>query len=50
MKVFLKAQGYDVWHSFVIGYNATKKPKISSVIKKEKEQQNRNGFYLGRIS
>jgi hypothetical protein len=27
-KVFLKAHGYDIWKSVVIGYNATRKPRL----------------------
>jgi hypothetical protein len=30
MKTFLQAHGYDVWHSVVTGYNATKKPKTAT--------------------
>jgi hypothetical protein len=30
MKVFLQEHGYDVWHSVVTGYNATKKPKTAT--------------------
>jgi hypothetical protein len=39
MKVFLQAQGYDVWHSVVTGYNATKKPKTAT--KKELKRNNK---------
>jgi hypothetical protein len=27
MKVFLKAQGYDIWKSIVIGYDSSKREK-----------------------
>jgi hypothetical protein len=39
MKTFLEAQGYDVWHLVVTGYNSTKKPKTIS--KKELKRNNK---------
>jgi hypothetical protein len=42
MKTFLQAQGYDVWHSVVTGYNATKKPK--TVAKEELKRKNKIAF------
>jgi hypothetical protein len=38
-RTFLEAQGYDIWYSVVIGYNATKKPKTTT--KKELEKNNK---------
>jgi hypothetical protein len=29
IKKFLQAHGYNIWHSIVTGYNATKKPKTT---------------------
>jgi hypothetical protein len=40
MKVFLQAQGYDIWHSVVTGYNATKKPPKTAT-KKELKKNNK---------
>ena len=37
--LFFQAQGYDIWYSVVIGYNATKKPKTTT--KKELEKNNK---------
>jgi hypothetical protein len=39
MKVFLQAQGYDVWKSVVTGYTTTKKPKTAT--KKELKRNNK---------
>jgi hypothetical protein len=39
MKVFLQAQGYDVWHSVVTGYISSKKPKTAT--KKELKRNNK---------
>jgi hypothetical protein len=49
-KVFLKARGYDVWQSIVIGYTTTN--KSNTVAKKElkRNKKNSNGFHLRRIT
>jgi hypothetical protein len=40
MKTFLEAHGYDIWHSVVTRYNATRKPKTEAKkeLKKNKEK------------
>jgi hypothetical protein len=40
MKVFLEAQGYDVWYSVVTGYTASKKP-LKTATKKELKRNNK---------
>jgi hypothetical protein len=40
MRVFLQAQGIDVWHSVVIGYTTSKKP-LKTAAKKELKRNNK---------
>jgi hypothetical protein len=39
MKLFLQAQGYDVWYSVVTGYTISKKPLKTAAKKKLKRNK-----------